>query len=489
MAEGYARVTGEVGVCVTIPGPGASNAYTGLLEGFTACTPVLLITAQNYKRYAGRSTDKVVHGLDQLRAFGPVTKICRRVEKAEEIPEAVFEVFGALRSGRPKPGLLEITRDALGGEGEVEIPERNEGTKVAAPYESIEEIISLLRKAKRPVIVAGRGVYHANAMDELREVAELIGAPVATTAMGKGVFSERNSLWVGCMGNEVARRVLAESDLVLAIGCRFVQIDTDSWSMEIPHPLIQIDADAKEINREYHAEIGIVADPKLAMEELVRGMQGIKIENGWGENLERYRNEIESSPKPGYLMKLREAMSDDAILSVDVHMHGYEAMSCYEVNDPRSFLHSPLSSTMGYALPAAMGAKVAYPNREVVVFCGDGGFMLSSAELATAMKYNLNVVVIVMNNNCYGTIKDVQLRHFGGTVGVDLFNPDFVTYAEAFKAYGSRVDSEEEFEDMVRKALKRDKLTLIEVRPKGSFKGRLFRFALETGWRVRGGVD
>ncbi|MFX0204054.1 MAG: thiamine pyrophosphate-binding protein, partial [Candidatus Hodarchaeota archaeon] len=461
MADGYARVTGDVGVCLTVPGPGATNAYTGMLEGYTACTPVLLITAQNHSCYSQKDPSKMVHGLDQITAFRPVTKCIRRVEAVEGIAEAVYDIFGVLRSGRPKPVLLEITRDALAGNANQEIPDRNDGIKLKPTDAQIRQATDMLKKSMRPFILAGGGTYHSHASYELLEFAKLIKSPVATTAMGKGIISESEPLSLGYIGSQVARNAMQESDLVIAIGTRFVQTDTDSWSLKILQPLIHIEADPNEINKEYMADVGIAGDAQLVLKEIIKVLKEQNLATCWGSKMDEFKMAIKSARRPRYLQQLREAMAQDAILSVDVHMAGYGALPYFEVYEPGSFLHSPISNTMGCALPAAIGAKVAYPNRQVVTFCGDGGFMLSSPELSTAMRYNINVVIVVINDNSFGTIKDVQHRHFGRAFGVDLYNPDFLKFAEAFGAHGFRVREFDEFKQTLEKALTLDKPVLI----------------------------
>jgi len=485
MADGYARVTGDVGVCLTVPGPGATNAYTGMLEGYTCCSPVLLVTAQNHSCYAQRDPSKMVHGLDQITAFRPVTKCIRRVETVEGIAEAVYDIFGVLRSGRPKPVLLEITRDALAGDANQEIPERNEGIKLRPTDAQVKQAIDMLKKSIRPFILAGRGTYHSHASDELLEFARLIQAPVATTSMGKGMISESEPLSLGYMGNQVARNAMQESDLVIAVGTRFVQTDTDSWSLKISQPMIHIEADPNEINKEYMADAAIAGDAKFVLQEIIQVLQEQKLSSCWGSKLDGFKAAIKSARKPRYVQQLREVMAKDAILSVDVHMAGYGALPHFEVHEPSSFLHSPISNTMGCALPAAIGAKVAYPDRQVVVFCGDGGFMLSSPEFSTAMMYNINVVTVVMNDNAFGTIKDVQYRHFGRTLGVDLFNPNFVKFAQAFGAHGFTVREINEFKPTLEKALTLDKPVLIEVLPKRTIKSNLCHAIKSTGRYLR----
>ena len=474
MADGYARVTGDVGVCLAIPGPGAANAYSGILEAYTANVPVLLITAQNYSYYGKKDFSKMTHGLDQLTAFGPVTKCVRRVELVEKIPEAIYEIFGILRSGRPKPALLEITRDALAAEMNLPIPERNDGIKSKATDEQIKRVIDLLGKSNRPFILAGRDVYQSRASGELLEFAKIIQAPVSTTKLGKSVISENESLSLGDIENQVSRDALADSDLVFVIGTQFTQVDTNNWSLKISQPLIHIDVEPGEIDREYIADVGIVADIKLTLQQLLSTLKSYRYNSNWGKKLDVFKKVFKTRKMPRYIRELQQVLAPNAILSVDVHMAGYMACTHFRVDEAAKFLHSPISTTVGYALPAAIGAKIARPDCPVIAFCGDGGFMLSSPELATIMKYNLNIVIIVINDNAFGTVKHVQLNHFGHTLGVELYNPDFIKFAECFGMYGFRVRDLNNFKSTLKKALTLKKPVLIEVIPKRSLKGRLF---------------
>jgi acetolactate synthase-1/2/3 large subunit len=381
----------------------------------------------------------------------------------KDIPEAIDEVFGALRSGRPKPVLLEITANALSAEADVEIPERNDGVKMKATEQQLRQAIDLIVKSARPFIIAGKGVYHARDNGELLKFAKLIKAPVATTGMGKGVISEYEDLSLGGIGNNTTRNAMGESDLVLAIGTRFTQMDTGGWSMKFSQPLIHIEADPEEINKEYTADVGIAGDAKLVLQQLVDALKERQLHSGWGDKLAKFKSEVESAESPRMIKELREILSPDATLVSDVHIAGYPARTHFKVHEPSNYLYSGILVAMGYGLPAAIGVKVAHPDRQVVAFCGDGGFMLSSPEFATVMKYNLKIVVIVVNDNALGSVKGGQVRNLGGTIGVDLYNPDFVKYAESFGAYGFRVNDPDDFKPTVEKALTLDAPALVEV--------------------------
>jgi acetolactate synthase I/II/III large subunit len=482
MAVGYARSTNKPGVCLTIPGPGASNAYTGILEAYTACDPILLITAIEEAQHFGKDPAKIQHGFDQKSAFYPVTKFVETVATVEEIPEAVDKAFEAFRSGRPKPVLLEITCQALAARADLKtVGKKNKSTKAEATKEQLKQAIDLLKKARRPFILAGRGIAHANASNEMLEFAKLLKAPVATTALGKGAISEDDSLSIGCIKTQLAKKVLADSDIIIAIGTRFVQTDTENWTLKISQPLIHIEADAEEINKEYKSDVGIAGDPKLVLKQLIKSLKDKNTSETWDSRFDYFDNLHNSRKKIDYLEQIRQAMAPDAILCVDVHWLGYTACKGFKVYEKNTFLHSPISMTLGFALPAAIGAKVAFPDRQVVVFCGDGGFLLSSPEFATIMKYNLGIVIILINDNAYGTIKEIQKEQFGKNFGVELFNPDFIKYAESFGAHGFRISGLDNIKPTLEKALKLNKPVIVDVMIKKSMKGKLYDSIKKAG--------
>ena len=474
MADAYSRVTGEIGICITVPGPGAGNAFSGMLEAYTANSAVLLITAQNQSCYKNRDQSKMGHGLDQLTAFKPVTKYMKRVELVDDIPDAVYEVFGSLRLGRPKPALLEITRDALGAMSNTAICKRNNGIKVKPKEEQIKLVIKELQKAKKPCIIAGRGVSHCSSSMEVLELSKNICAPIITTKMGKGVVPESERMSLGDSDTKGAQKAIAESDLILAIGVRFTQIDTKNWTLKLPETIIRIDADPSEINSEYKAVIGIAADIKLTiimiLDRLKTGVDSCKKK----DRIEVYRNMTLKERVPRYIKLLNQVLPSDAIVSLDVHMAGYSAVKYLKVEKAENFLHSPISMAMGYALPSAIGAKIAHPVRPVIAFCGDGGFLLSSSEIATIMKYNLDIVIIVINDKLFNTMRSVQLEHSGYGLDFSLYNPDLIKFAESYGMESFKVTRNRKFASTVKKAIDLKKPVLIEVIPEKTIRGMIF---------------
>ena len=464
MADGYARATGEVGVCVTVPGPGTNNASIGIGEAYTACSPVLLVTGQNPSHLAQKDPGKMFHGLDQAAALAPMTKHIEIVRQAKDIAGATNRAFGALRSARPRPVLLELASDALNATvDEVKIPKRNDGLQHAADPTSLEAALQLIEASQRPFILAGSGVSHTRATAELLELAAMLNAPVATTAMGKGAVPEDSPYSLGVFRSKATQAAMTESDLLIAIGVRFTYRDTSYWSMPISQPLLHIEADEKEIHRDYEATVGIAASPKAVLQQLNAALTVSGRTDGWGDRLKELRQQAVAVERPPIIAALRAAMPRDAILTVDVHMTGYSALHNYTVYEPGTYIYSGIYVAMGIGLPAAIGAQVAYPHRKVVALCGDGGFLMNSPDLATAVKYELPIVTVVMNDNKLTSIERGQMNRFGASLGVELVNPDFVKFAEAFGAVGLRIETETDFRATLEKALSLEKPTVIEV--------------------------
>ncbi len=463
MADGYARATGDVGVCMTVPGPGSNNAAIGICEAYTACSPVLLITGQNPSYLAQKDPRKSFHGLDQQAAFAPMTKHIEIVRRVDQIPDAVNRAFSALRSGRPGPVLMELATDALQADAELPIPPRNNGVQTMASPEDVDAAMALISSSERPLIVSGGGINHTRATEELLEFAHLLDAPVAMTGMGKGAVPEDSPYSIGLFRDGVAQAAMKVSDLIIAIGTRFTYRDTGNWSLQIPQPLIHIEADVSEIHKEYPATVGIGANPKLVLQQLNDALGGEKLTGGWGANLLQLHRQFASIESPRILKEMRDVMPRDAILSVDVNITGYGALPHFPTYSAGSFIFSGISVAMGIGLTAAIGAQVAYPDRKVVALSGDGGFLMTSPDLATAVMYDLPIVTLVMNDNQYTSIERGQLRRFGKRIGVELVNPDFVQFAESFGAIGLRVEDMDDFRPTLEKTLALDKPVIIEV--------------------------
>ena len=485
MADGYARATGKVGVCCVTTGPGVTNASTGLAVAQGDSIPVLLISSQVHSG-AAKKRRGLFHAMDQLALTKSITKWNGRADNPAQIPERIGEALHVLSSGRRGAGHLEVPLDILQQDFELKgsTPPVKRGPSPAEIRNSTADIrraAQLLRQSKRPLIFAGGGVIAAEAWPELLDVAELLQAPVLMSPMGKGVIPADHPLcggvtftWVTAdlqnMENSVSP-LAGMSDAALAVGFRFSQLATVNYTLSVPKTLVQIDIDANEVGANYPATIGIVSDAKSALSELRDALQAEGVVAGarssWMPNSARPQKRIDVGPAsrpPVDWWELREILERDAIVAADIARSGYALVGQFPVYEPRTFMHSASFIAMGHAFPAALGAKVAFPGREVVSVSGDGCFMMTGQELATAVQHGINVVAIVINDRCLTGIAALQdVQYAGRRIAVDLLNPDFVRYAESFGALGFQVRQPEEFKPALQKALEAERPTLIEI--------------------------
>jgi acetolactate synthase-1/2/3 large subunit len=480
MADGYARATGDVGVCLTTAGPGATNASTGVAAAYSDSIPVLLISGQ-VKSEAADKEKGYYHEMDQLSFFKPITKWNARAKTVNDIPKVLNKAFEMLKTGRPRPVHVEVPIDVIADKSNLEVQaiihQEYKGKRQAPSASLIVEASGILTKSELPLIIAGGGVISADASKELVELAELLNAQVITTPMGKGAIPADHPLHAGLTWHQLTADLSGMqdmvsplpglSDAVLAVGCRFTQLATGDWVLKVPETLISIDIDETEIGKNYPVKVGIVADAKVALQQLIEELKrrDLKKSNHW----ESVKARI---PKPkrwamegwDIIPILRETLKRDAIVAADITRPGYMMLANFDVYQPRTFLHSVTFIALGHGFPAALGAKVAYPERQVVAVCGDGGFMMTCQEMATAVQHGINVVVIVINDRALTAIKSLQDKHYGGRhIAINLQNPDFVKFAESFGARGLRVEKIEQFKPAMMEALNAGVPVLVEI--------------------------
>ncbi|MCH9040445.1 MAG: thiamine pyrophosphate-binding protein [Chloroflexi bacterium] len=470
MADGYAKATGKVGVAMVVPGPGALNATAGLGTAYASSSPVLLISGQIDSRAIGKRQGQLHEVEDQLDVFKPITKWNHRSTRVEEIPEAVHEAFRQLKTGRPRPVELEIPPDILQGTGDTDVIEPEIFERHTANVEDIQRAAQLLAGAQRPAIIAGGGTILAGASDELRELAEFLQAPVMTTQQGKGIIPDRHPLYVGVnyAGIEVASKVVPESDVVLAVGTRLLFRE---FNPENPPTLIHIDADETEIGKNLPTEVGIAADAKDALGQLVSRLKAISAPKPpRQQDIDRYREGFQEELKTlapdqvRMIDAIRNELADDDILLGGMTNVGYWSHLAYPTQKPRTYLTSSYFGTLGFEYPTALGAKVGMPDKKVVALCGDGGFMYNPQELSTAGRYGINMVAIIFNNSAFGASQwDQTHRYKGRFIGTDLHNPDFMKLAEAFSIKGMQA-TPDELGPALREALDAEAPVLLEVK-------------------------
>ena len=485
MADGYARATGKLGVCCVTTGPGVTNAATGLAVAHNDSIPVLLISSQVHSE-AARRRRGLFHAMDQLAFTRPITKWNGRANNPREILQATADVVRVLTSGRRGAGHLELPLDLLQQEFELEdakfeVKGIEPDPQLRIANAEIQRAAQLLRKAERPLILAGGGVIAAQAWPELVEIAELLQAPVLMSPMGKGAIPADHPLcggltftWVTADLQKMEKSIsplAGMADAALAVGFRFSQLATVNYTLPVPKSLVQIDVDPIEIGANHDVAVGIVADARVALRKLHDALKGDGLESGagisWMPESGRPQRRIDVGPAshpPVDWWELREVLKRDAIVAADIARSGYALVGQFPVYQPRTFMHSASFIAMGHAFPAALRAKVAFPERQVVSVSGDGCFMMTGQELATAVQHGINVVAIVINDRCLTGIAALQDTHYGGRrVGVDLVNPDFVRLAESFGALGLRVVRPEEFKPALQEALQAERPALIEI--------------------------
>lgn len=466
MADGYARSTGKLGVCLVVPGPGVLNAMAGLATAYACNSRVLCLTGQIPSDQIDKGRGLLHEIPHQLEALRSVTKWATRALRPDAVPSLVHEACVQLKSGRPRPVALEIPPDVLQKTAEVELlpPARPELPE--PDPELVEEAARLLGQAQHPLIFAGGGVLVAEAWDELRAVAELLEAPVVLTMDGKGALDDRHDL---AQNMVAARELTPQADVILVVGTRFLQPATSDWGPR-QQAVIQLDIDPEEIGRNYPPTIGIVADAKRGLAALLNRLPlyNRRRESRRAE-LRALKERIfdllwEVQPQASYAMALREALPEEGILVSESTQVGYWTWNAFPVYRPRTFLTSGYQGTLGFGFATALGAKVGHPDRPVLSLNGDGGFFYNLPELATMVQHRLDVITVVFNDNAYGNVRRIQKERFGGRfIASDLYNPDFVMLAQSFGIEGVRVGTPEALRDVVTDAVRDPRPILIEV--------------------------
>lgn len=458
-ADGYARATGKVGVVLVTSGPGATNTVTGIATAYMDSIPMVIFTGQVPAAMIGNDAFQEA---DIVGITRPITKHSFLVRDVNELEEVVHKAFYIAQTGRPGPVLVDMPKDMLFAKGIY----RNQ-KKIAIPgYEQpvnghsqkIAEAADLIKHAKRPLIYAGGGVVLGNASQELTELAIKTGMPVTTTLMGLGCFPETHEQSLGMLGMHgtwYANMAISECDVLIAVGARFDDRVTgrlDGFSQKSKK--IHIDIDASCINKNVAVEVGIVGHAHNILPQLTQHLDKLDLREWWQtirawqrEHPLRYRQHGEIIMPQWLIQQVSEVTHGDAIVVTDVGQHQMWAAQYYKFNQPRSWLTSGGLGTMGYGFPAAMGAAVGCPQREVVCITGDGGFQMTAFELATCVENRIPVKIVILNNGYLGMVRQWQQMFYGGRYShSDLRggNPDFVRLAESYGAVAYRTNKPEE---------------------------------------------
>jgi acetolactate synthase-1/2/3 large subunit len=475
MADGYARATGKVGVCIATSGPGATNLVTGIATAYMDSVPMVAITGQVNTFLIGKDAFQEA---DITGITLPITKHNYLLRSAKDIPRVFREAFYIARSGRPGPVLIDLPRDVTVDNldfiwPEINLPGYHPSFKVHEMQ--IKKAAKALLEAERPIIYVGGGVKFANAHQELFELAVKINAPVTTTLMGVGCFPEDHSLSLGMLGmhgTRYANYAIQESDLILAVGARFDDRVTGKIASFAPRAkIIHMDVDPAEIGKNVRVDIPVVGDAKNALETLIKEVRP-KPRSAWNDKIDQWKIDFPMKYipdmnviKPQYIIEKLCELAPDAIITTEVGQNQMWAAQFFIHKDPRKFISSGGLGTMGYGFPAAIGAKMGWPDCEVIDIAGDGSFLMNSQELATAVVNDIPVKVAIINNGCLGMVRQWQELFFEKRYSATILgrgSPDFVKLAEAYGAVGLRATKPAEVEPVIRAALASDKPTLMD---------------------------
>ena len=483
MADGYARIKRKAGVCFATSGPGATNLITGIATAYADSSPMIAVTGQVPLAMIGKDAFQET---DIIGVANPCTKYAFQPRAAVEIPETVKKAFYIAESGRPGPVLIDIPKDVQQARENIQFPDlikvRGYNPIIDADLSQLERAVETMIKAERPIIMAGGGVILSGAFSELQAMAELLMAPVVTTFKGKGSFPENHPLAmgpIGMHGHPEANKIIIEADCIIAVGARFSdrsvgRFDEFGKGMTIIH----LDVDPAEIGKNKAVDIAVIGDVKASLRTAVKMLAKHKViektkDDPWlkrrKELIDYYADTIKDYPREltakKALKKLREILPSDAIVTTEVGQCQMWASLHFDVISPGTFFSSTGLGTMGFGFPASIGAKAAKSQATVVDIAGDGSFNMTENSLAVSVLEKLPVIVFLMNNYMLGMVAQWQRTFYNRRyMGVHQNScPDYVKLAEAYGAQGIRAESMNDLEGAIKKALKNDVATVIDI--------------------------
>lgn len=493
-AEGYARATGRVGVCMATSGPGATNLVSAIADAYMDSTPIVAITGQVFQKYIGKSA------FQETDFYGmtlPIVKHSYLITNVNDLPRIFKEAFHIARSGRPGPVVIDIPKDVQQAKFQPVYPATVEfrnpyiGQEHRAPDEQLQEVLNLIAAAKRPVLYVGGGLISAEASRELKAFAEKTNVPVATTLMGVGAFPETHPLsmqWFGMHGSAYGNWAVDQSDLLLCFGARFDDRITGEVSkFAAQAKIVHIDIDTSEHNKNKRVQYPICSDIKYALQRLNELGATFKAPDtaAWHAQIAQWKKDHPFGYEPSKHIQPQEAVAalyeltkGDAIITTGVGQHQMWAAQFYRFNEPRRYISSLGLGAMGYGYPAAMGAKVACPDKQVIDIDGDGSFMMNIQELATCHIEKIAAKAMILNNQHLGMVVQWEDRFYGSVRGNTILGdetnvgspdnpsglyPDFVKVAEGFGVKGRRVIKKSELKEAIQEMLDHDGPYVLDI--------------------------
>ncbi len=463
-ADGYARVTGKVGVCLATSGPGATNLVTGIATAYMDSVPMVAITGQVATSLLGKDSFQEV---DITGITIPITKHNFIVKDVDELADIVRDAFAIAREGRPGPVLIDICKDVTAAVAEYQpkTPEKPEEAPIGMTLDEIDEAAEIINNAKRPIILSGGGVSIAGASAEVLELASKALIPVTTTLMGMGTFPGTHDLFtgmVGMHGTKTSNMAVSESDLFIAIGARFSdRVISDVRKFAPEAKIMHIDIDPAEIGKNIVVNYPLVGNIKKILRQLNIKIQK-KQESDWKKKIDEWKNLYplrypkDNVLRPNYILeRIYELTKGDAIITTEVGQHQMWAAQFYKYKSPRQFLSSGGLGTMGYGLGACIGAQFGKRDKKVINIAGDGSFRMNCNEIATAVEYKLPIIIAIFNNHVLGMVRQWQNLFYDSRYSSTTIDrgTDFVALAKAYGAIGIDVREPEEVDEALKKAL------------------------------------
>jgi len=469
MADVYGRLTGRAGVCMSTLGPGATNLITGVADANMDRAPIVAIAGQGATTRLHKESHQI---LDLVNMFQPITKYSTQILDPGIVPEVVRKAFKVAQTEKPGATFIDFPENIA------EMSVDKHPIKVQTAYTSeaqarkVEEAVRLITAAKAPVILAGNGVIRQGASDALVTFAEVLRIPVANTFMAKGVMPFTNELSLGTIGlkaRDLPWFAFEKADVVICVGYDMVEYHPDVWNPDGSKTIIHIDALPAEVDERYVMAVGVLGDLETSLRSIALKASPQKassfkaVRKAIVADRAEYSQDNEFPVKPQRIVwDLREVLGPDDIAISDVGAHKMWMSRMYKAERPNTCIISNGFAAMGIALPGAIAAKLAYPNRKVVAVTGDAGFMMNSQEIETALRMKTSFVVLIWNDSEYGLITWHQMRHFGRSSHIEFKNPDFVRYAESFGAKGYRVERTEDLLPTLKEALAQDTVAVID---------------------------
>ena len=462
-ADGYARATGKVGVCLATSGPGATNLVTGIATAYMDSVPVVAITCNVANSLLGRDSFQEI---DITGVTMPITKYNFIVKDINKLAKVIRRAFVIAQSGRPGPVLVDITKDVTAATTDYEYqePEKIEPQTDTIKEEDMERALEMIRKAQKPFIFVGGGAVISNASEELRVFAHKIQAPVADSLMGKGAFDGTDELYtgmVGMHGTKTSNYGITEADLLVVVGARFSdRVIGNASKFAKNAKILQIDIDRAEINKNIKVDACIIGDAKIILRRLNTHLDPINHDE-WIAHIERMKDmyplryDKNVLTGPFIIQTVNEVTGGDAVIVTEVGQHQMWAAQYYKYRQPRTLLTSGGLGTMGYGLGASIGAKMGCKDKTVINIAGDGCFRMNMNEIATATRYNIPVIELIINNHVLGMVRQWQTLYYGKRYSQTVLNDsvDYVKIAEAMGAKAYRVTQKEELAPVLKEAI------------------------------------